>query len=109
MRTNFVKSLWLFVGLVILPGSSLAAGDQRKSVPASAARLALVVGNAKYVKLGKLDSPGRDARLMAEKLQQLGFDVTEVADRDLKSMTSDVEDFARKIKARGPETVSVLY
>ncbi len=109
MRMNFVKSLWVFVGLVILPGSSLAAGDQRKSVPASAARLALVVGNAKYVKLGKLDNPGRDARLMAEKLQQLGFDVTEVADRDLKSMTSDVEDFARKIKARGPETVSVLY
>ena len=109
MRKNFVKSLWLFVGLAILPGSSLAAGDQRKSVPASAARLALVIGNANYVKLGKLDNPGRDARLMAEKLQQLGFDVTEVADRDLKSMTSDVEDFARKIKARGPETVSVLY
>ena len=61
MRMNFVKSLWVFVGLVILPGSSLAAGDQRKSVPASAVRLALVVGNAKYVKLGKLDNPGRDA------------------------------------------------
>ena len=88
---------------------SFAASEMRKTVPASAPRLALVIGNANYVKLGKLSNPGRDARLMAEKLQQLGFDVTEVADRDLKSMTADVEDFARKVKARGPETVSVLY
>ena len=109
MRKNFMKSLWLFVGLAVLAGSSLAAEDQRKSVSASAARLALVIGNANYVKLGKLNNPGRDARLMAEKLQHLGFEVTEVADRDLKSMISDVEDFAGKLKARGPETVSVLY
>ena len=88
---------------------SFAASEMRKTVQASAPRLALVIGNANYVKLGKLSNPGRDARLMAEKLQQLGFDVTEVADRDLKSMTADVEDFARKVKARGPETVSVLY
>ena len=113
MRGGGVKSLLLIAGLAmsaILPGSpSSAAGEARKTVPASAPRLALVIGNANYDKLGKLGNPGRDARLMAEKLQQLGFDVTEVADRDLKGMTSDIEDFARKIKARGPETVSVLY
>ncbi|MBW8765856.1 MAG: caspase family protein, partial [Geodermatophilales bacterium] len=45
-------------------------------LPASAPRLALVVGNANYVKLGRLGNPGRDARLMADKLRQLGFDVT---------------------------------
>ena len=96
--------------LAVVHGApSFAASEMRKTVPASAPRLALVIGNANYVKLGKLSNPGRDARLMAEKLQQLGFDVTEVADRDLKSMTADVEDFARKVKARGPETVSVLY
>ena len=50
----------------ILPGSpSSAAGEARKTVPASAPRLALVIGNANYAKLGKLGNPGRDARLMA--------------------------------------------
>jgi uncharacterized caspase-like protein len=110
MRKSFLKSLLLQAGLaIVLALPSLAAGEARKTVPASVPRLALVIGNANYTKLGKLGNPGRDSRLMAERLQQLGFDVTEVADRDLKSMTSDVEDFARKVKARGPETVAVLY
>jgi len=98
----------LIAGLTVLAVvPSFAAPQARKTVPASAPRLALVVGNANYVKLGRLGNPGRDARLMADKLRQLGFDVTEVADRDLKGMTGDVEAFANKVKARGPETVSV--
>ena len=110
MRTRLLKLLLIVGPIAVMQGApSFAASDLRKTVAASAPRLALVIGNANYVKLGKLSNPGRDARLMAEKLQQLGFDVTEVADRDLKSMTADVEDFARKVKARGPETVSVLY
>src|SRR3954465_2604470 len=87
---------------------SLAA-TERKTVAASAPRLALVIGNANYAKLGTLENPGRDAQLMAEKLLQLGFEVTAVADRDLKTMTADVEEFARNVKQRGPSTVSVLY
>src|ERR1700694_1483874 len=109
MRRDFVKSL-LVVGLTLLAGwQSFAAGESRKTVAKSAARLALVIGNANYAKLGRLSNPGRDARLIAEKLLQLGFEVTQAADRDLKGMAADVEEFARKIRARGPETVSVLY
>jgi uncharacterized caspase-like protein len=67
-------------------------------VPASAPRLALVIGNAGYAKLGQLDNPGKDAHLIAEKLRQLGFDVTEKLDRNLKGMTDDVDEFARKIR-----------
>lgn len=93
---------------LIAQGSSLAA-TERKAVAASAPRLALVIGNANYARLGALENPGRDAQLMAEKLGQLGFEVTAVADRDLKSMTSDIEEFSRKVKSRGPQTVSVLY
>lgn len=88
---------------------ALAAGEPRKIVPKSAPRLALVIGNANYARLGRLNNPGRDARLVAEKLRQVGFEVTEVADRDLKGMTADVEEFAHRVRARGPETVSVLY
>src|SRR5882672_3898 len=114
MRRGPMKSSALLAaGLAVLAitqcSMALAAGEPRKIVPKSAPRLALVIGNANYVKLGSLSNPGRDARLIAEKLRQLGFEVTEAADRDLKGMTQDVDDFARKIRARGPEAVSVLY
>ena len=109
MRKRFVKS-FLVAGLVWLAiPPSFAATELRKTVPKSASRLALVIGNANYAKLGRLSNPGRDARLIAEKLRGLGFDVTEVADRDLKGLSADVDDFARKIKERGRETVSLLY
>jgi hypothetical protein len=114
MQHNPEKSLRLLaVGLMLFAISqgslSFAAGEPRKTVPKAAPRLALVIGNANYVKLGRLNNPSRDARLIAEKLRQLGFEVTETADRDLKGMSGDVDDFAGRIKERGPETVSLLY
>jgi uncharacterized caspase-like protein len=110
MRKAFPKSVVLLAAL--LAGAialSPAASEPRKTVSASAPRLALVIGNANYTKLGRLANPANDARLVAEKLRQLGFDVTQKADRDLKGMSDDVEQFARSIKERGKDTVSVLY
>jgi uncharacterized caspase-like protein len=95
--------------LTLLAATPSFAASEKKTVAASAPRLALVIGNANYARLGSLGNPGRDAHLMAEKLAQLGFDVTEVADRDLKGMTADVEEFSRKVRQRGPDTVSLLY
>jgi uncharacterized caspase-like protein len=59
--------------------------------------------------LGRLANPGQDAQLMAEKLKALGFDVTEQRDRRLKEVSDDVEQFSRKVKERGKDTVAVLY
>ena len=108
-----MKALLVSLLCVLALAPSFAAGErkavERKTVAASAPRLALVIGNANYTRLGALGNPGRDADLMAEKLRQAGFDVTEVSDRDLKAMTSDVEEFSGKVRQRGPDTVSVLY
>src|SRR5690242_3433627 len=113
MRLNVTKALLAVLLCAVAPAPSFAAGErkpvERKTVAPSAPRLALVIGNANYTKLGALGNPGRDAYLMAEKLRQLGFDVTEVADRDLKAMTADVEEFSRKVRQRGPDAVSLLY
>jgi Caspase domain len=89
--------------------ATLAAGEPRKAVSRSAPRLALVIGNANYAKVGRLANPTQDAGLIADKLKELGFEVTEKADRDLKGLTDDIEDFARRIRERGPETVSLFY
>jgi uncharacterized caspase-like protein len=112
MRKGLLKSLVaaaLTTLAISLASHVWAAAEPKEAVPKQAPRVALVIGNANYVKLGRLDNPGRDAHLIAEKLQQTGFEVTGVDDRDLKGMTADIEDFARKIRERGPETVSLLY
>src|SRR3954471_7972453 len=108
MRKPFEIALLVCLLSPLALGSGQAASE-RKTVAASAPRLALVIGNANYARLGTLENPGRDAQLMAEKLGQLGFEVTAVDDRDLKSMIADVEEFSRKVRERGPQTVSVLY
>jgi uncharacterized caspase-like protein len=106
MWKAFPKFAVLVVALVLAPW--LAAAE-RKTVPPTAPRLALVIGNANYATLGRLANPGQDAQLMAEKLKQLGFDVTEKRDRGLKEMSDDVDQFARKVRDRGKDTVALLY
>jgi uncharacterized caspase-like protein len=108
MRKPFEFGLlvWL-LSLIAIPLAF--AASERKVVAESAPRLALVIGNASYARLGALANPGRDAQLMAERLRQTGFEVTAVLDRDLKSLSQDVEDFAEQVKARGPSTVALLY
>nr|WP_246754230.1 caspase family protein [Bradyrhizobium diazoefficiens] len=103
---EFGLLVWLLSLLALHPAM---AASERKVVAASAPRLALVIGNANYAKLGTLANPGHDAQLIADRLRQTGFEVIAVADRDLKSLSEDVEAFAQKIKAHGPSTVAVLY
>jgi len=93
--TFVVRLCAILAALAIVPWPASFAASERKSVPASAPRLALVIGNADYVKLGQLDNPGKDAQLIAEKLRQLSFDVTEKLDRNLKGMADDVDEFAQ--------------
>jgi uncharacterized caspase-like protein len=108
MRKSFEFGLLVWL-LSLLAVQSALAANERKTVAASAPRLALVIGNASYSKLGTLANPGRDAQLIAERLRQTGFEVTAVADRDLKSLSQDVEEFAQRVKASGPSTVALLY
>jgi hypothetical protein len=112
MRGNFLKS-WASLVAVLAIGALCSApavaSEPRKVVPSSAPRLALIIGNAHYTKLGALANPTSDAHLIADKLRQLGFDVAEKSDRGLKQMSEDVGEFARQIKTRGKDTVSVLY
>ncbi|HEY4987041.1 MAG TPA: caspase family protein [Bradyrhizobium sp.] len=116
MRISFLNLLALFAGvamaiaLVLSCGKTTsAAAEPRKAVSRSAPRLALVIGNANYATVGRLANPARDARLIADKLKELGFEVTEKTDRDLKGLTDDVDEFAREIRDRGRETVSLFY
>ncbi|QIL73083.1 hypothetical protein G7048_23650 [Diaphorobacter sp. HDW4B] len=75
-------------------------------LPAHAARLALVVGNASYVD-SPLKNPVNDARAMQNKLQRLGFEVTQVENFKRRDIGRTVNGFATKIRP-GDEVV-VFY
>ena len=78
--------------------------------PAVAAdrRVALVIGNSKYVEAGNLPNATNDARAVSAAFKKLGFEDVQMAlDGDLKSMQSALATFARK--ADGADLALVYY
>src|SRR5438445_708151 len=59
-------------------------------------RVALVIGNGKYVHSTTLVNPPNDAREVAKALREIGFDVAEGRDLDRTSMERQLRDFLRK-------------
>jgi hypothetical protein len=84
------------------PNPPVAAAQTKKPLPSQTTqlpifhqtRLALVIGNGKYVDLPKLTNPINDARAVADTLRDLGFDVTLVTDVSEQSIRRAVRKFA---------------
>jgi hypothetical protein len=68
-------------------------------------RVALVIGNAAYLDQ-PLKNPVNDARLMAAKLRELGFDVILRENASREAMGAAVRDFTRKLSPGG---VALVY
>lgn len=62
-----------------------------------APRLALVIGNSKYVNMGQLKNPNADAVDMAAALRALGFEVLEGVDQSKKQMEKLILEFGDKL------------
>ena len=71
-----------------------------------APRIALVIGNSDYKIAAPLANPANDARLMAETLRGLGFEVIERIDADLGTIHTAVFELQDRLIAAGtrPET-----
>jgi uncharacterized caspase-like protein len=65
--------------------------------PASATRLALVLGNSKYQNVPALENPANDAQDLAASLRQLGFDVIEQHDASREAMAQALHDFSDRL------------
>jgi tetratricopeptide (TPR) repeat protein len=59
----------------------------------SSRRIALVIGNGKYLHAGTLANPINDARLISRNLRDIGFEVTDGLDLDKPSMKQKITDF----------------
>jgi WD40 repeat protein len=70
-------------------------------------QIALIIGNADYVNGGKLANPVNDATDLAANLQQMGFEVMQKANADLRTMEQMVDEFSKK--ARYFDVAMVFY
>ncbi|PBC07827.1 caspase family protein [Mesorhizobium sp. WSM3859] len=82
----------LLGGLILLFhaafGAQAAAPDSK--------RVALVIGNSKYVNAVALPNPANDARLIASTLRNAGFEVIEGVDQDNAGMHSLISKFTEE-------------
>ncbi|MEC9367244.1 MAG: caspase family protein, partial [Pseudomonadota bacterium] len=76
------------------------------SAPASAKRVALVIGNSAYKSAPALKNPKNDAAAVSTVLEKLGFQVIAGLDLDRPGMEAKAREFA--LASRGAE-VSLFY
>ncbi|MEL6206719.1 MAG: caspase family protein, partial [Pseudomonadota bacterium] len=72
-------------------------------------RLALVIGNGSYSAVTPLDNPVTDAELLAQSLEDVGFEVTLLTDADLPALSRGIAQFGRALRQAGPEATGLFY
>ncbi|AZO65621.1 MULTISPECIES: caspase family protein [unclassified Mesorhizobium] len=93
----------VIVGLLLLSAADLLRAT---AFAADGNRIALVIGNSKYVYAPTLANPASDARLMAETLRRAGFKVVEGIDLDYAGMHDRLNRFT---EASYDAEVAVIY
>jgi carboxyl-terminal processing protease len=87
------------VGLLLLGGTARAEP-----------RVALVIGNSSYGgDLGQLPNPANDARLMANTLKGIGFEVIQAEDADLPGMKRKIQDFGERLAQAGGGATGLFF
>ncbi len=89
--------LWFVI--IVAP----AAAEEAKSLRG----VALVIGQSEYQHIAPLPNPANDARDIEKLLEDLGFDVTGVGDREGKKLERDFERFIED--AEGADVALVYY
>jgi carboxyl-terminal processing protease len=73
-------------------------------------RVALVIGNSAYQgDLPALPNPANDAKLMAQTLKSVGFDVVEAEDANQDEMKQAIAAFSEKLTAAGSEGTGLFF
>jgi hypothetical protein len=95
----------LSVALALALALALAQAAPAQAQPTDK-RIALVIGNARYPKV-PLDNPENDARLIANNLRKLGFDVNEQLNVNVLQFRRALREFARRVQE--DDAIAVLY
>ena len=103
-RPTSRRSLPSSQGLSLEPKASSVA----PKVAALGHRVALVIGNSKYLHATQLANPANDAADISQVLRKLGFDVIEGRDLDRRGMEDRIRAFGRKLEA-GADLALLFY
>ena len=98
----------VFILFLLISGSVSAHAGLQVVASAPTPRLALIVGVAAYQHLSPLRNTVNDARLVARSLEDLGFEVTLLADPDKRTLEQAVLDHSRRLEESG-NAISVFY
>jgi len=93
----------------LLHGAGLVALVLLLTLTAASAerRIALVLGNSQYQHAAPLANPARDAQAMADRLQNLGFEVVSGFDLTKQQTQTTVAQFAKQV--RGADVALFFY
>ena len=94
--------------VAILMAASVVAGGARAAAT-DEVRIALVIGNSAYKIAPSLANPANDAKLMAETLRGLGFEVIERIDADLQSMQLATLELQQRLMDAGTDTIGLFF
>jgi len=90
---------WIAIlALILLSATGATAAD----------RLALLIGNSRYVAATPLRNPENDIEVVARSLEAVGFTATKVANADRKAILAAIEAFAATVK-RADDPVVMVY
>lgn len=113
--TGVALAIMLAAAWVFLPNDNPPPppdrGLQRPATKPAEKRIALVIGNADYQYVAHLNNPEQDAKLLAGRLQSLGFELVDGKiwlDLDKPKMDEAVEHFGRQL-AQNPGAIGLFY
>ncbi|ESZ49681.1 caspase family protein [Mesorhizobium sp. RSR565B] len=86
----------LLSGIVLLVLTALGTVQAAAPDAGGVKRVALVIGNSKYVHAVELPNPANDAHLIASTLRNAGFEVIEGVDQDNAGMHSLISKFTER-------------
>ncbi|WP_319763037.1 caspase family protein [Maridesulfovibrio sp.] len=93
MKNNVSFGLFTFFLVAAISTTLLFASDCLAQK-----RLALLIGNSAYTKIGALKNPVNDVTAMNRSLTKAGFDVMVVKNADRSTMGRAIDDFGRMLK-----------
>ena len=106
LATLPVQVIWVFglilAGHILVGGGADAAPDRER-------RIALVIGNGAYEATSPLNNPVPDARLIADTLRSLDFEVAERLDVGQIEMKCAIRDFGELLYEAGQDVIGLFY
>ena len=98
-----------FRDLLLLSAFLLFFQISTAHVASAESRVALVIGQSAYRAVPALPNAENDGKRMVALLGSAGFDVTAAPDLAQNDMRQAISDFAAKVAASGPDTVSYTH